>query len=65
MQEGRHRMKNIIDTLKNIASEYQPIPFWSWNDDLKPEELKRQIHWMKGHGIGGFFMHAREGLKTK
>ena len=58
-------MKQIISTLKNVSSEYQPIPFWSWNDDLDPEELERQIHWMKDQGIGGFFMHAREGLKTE
>ena len=58
-------MEHIINTLNNIGSEYKPIPFWSWNDDLQPEELKRQIRWMHDHGIGGFFMHAREGLKTK
>ena len=33
-------MEHIINTLNNIGSEYKPIPFWSWNDDLQPEELK-------------------------
>ena len=46
-------------------TEYQSIPFWSWTDKLEPEELKRQIRWMKDMGIGGFFMHARGGLKTQ
>ncbi len=41
------------------------IAFWSWNDKLEKEELKRQIRWMKNCGIGGFFMHARGGLKTE
>lgn len=44
--------------------EYQPIPFWSWNDRLEPEQLRRQIRWMSENGFGGFFMHARGGLKT-
>ena len=46
-------------------TEYQSIPFWSWNDKLEEQELRRQIRWMKDNGIGGFFMHARGGLKTK
>ena len=36
-------------------------PFWSGNDLLTKEELRRQIHAMKYHGIDGFFMHARGG----
>ena len=47
-----------------VPSEYRPIPFWSWNDELEPEELQRQIRLMHEAGIGGFFMHARGGLKT-
>ena len=45
--------------------KYQSIPFWSWNAELKPEQLVNQIRWMKDSGIGGFFMHARSGLKTE
>ena len=45
-------------------TEYQSIPFWSWNDELEPPELRRQIRDMKAAGIGGFFMHARGGLTT-
>lgn len=44
---------------------YQSIPFWSWNDKLEPDELRRQIREMKKAGIGGFFMHARGGLMTE
>ena len=44
--------------------KYSPISFWSWNDKLEPEILKKQIQWMSEHGIGGFFMHARSGLAT-
>ena len=48
----------------SIASVYRSIPFWSWNDKLDSAELIRQIHEMKNAGMGGFFMHARGGLKT-
>lgn len=43
---------------------YRSLPFWSWNDKLDPEELRRQIREMKRVGIGGFFMHTRQGLET-
>jgi len=59
-------LKKFIASLKNAdLKEYRSIPFWSWNDKLEPDELKRQIAWMKENGIGGFFMHARSGLKTE
>lgn len=57
-------MIHILKCLTEDKTEYKPIPFWSWNDKLEPEELKRQISWMQANGIGGFFMHARSGLKT-
>jgi hypothetical protein len=39
-------------------------PFWGWNGQLEPEELRRQIRVMRRMGMGGFFMHARVGLAT-
>ena len=44
---------------------YRAAPFWSWNDDLKVPELRRQIDLMKAGGWGGYFMHARVGLITE
>ncbi len=59
-------IEKFIASLQNAdTSEYRSIPFWSWNDELEIEELKRQILWMKENNIGGFFMHARSGLKTE
>lgn len=59
-------MKNILNLLKeDKIKEYRSIPFWSWNDDLQPDELVRQIEWMKTQGFGGYFMHARSGLITE
>ena len=40
-------MKNITERLKGDLRDYRPIPFWSWNDDLQPEELVRQIGVMR------------------
>lgn len=51
--------------LRQDLSAYRCIPFWSWNDKLKDEELIRQIRQMKDAGMGGFFMHARSGLQTE
>lgn len=44
--------------------EYRTAPFWAWNDRLQANELRWQIRQMKKQGFGGFFMHAREGLRT-
>lgn len=43
---------------------FRGAPFWSWNDRLRVDELTRQVKDMKAHGMGGFFMHSREGLET-
>ena len=51
-------------TFRTPPKEYREVPFWSWNDDLDPQELRRQIAIMDEAGWGGFFMHARVGLRT-
>ncbi len=50
---------------KKMEIVARSLPFWSWNDKLEKEKLLKQIEWMKKHGFGGFFMHARAGLKTE
>ncbi len=51
--------------MREVDKKYQCIPFWSWNDELDEEGLIEQIEWMHENGVGGFFMHARGGLKTE
>jgi len=46
------------------GSEFRGVPFWSWNDRMDPEELRRQVRAMKNAGLGGAFMAARIGLET-
>jgi hypothetical protein len=53
-----------LDQFQNPPKTYREAPFWSWNDDLDPQELVRQIGLMDEAGWGGFFMHSRVGLVT-
>lgn len=50
---------------KNVDKKYRPVPFWSWNEKLTPEETRRQTAIMDESGHGGYFMHARGGLQTE
>jgi len=38
------------------------MPFWFWNGDITHEEIRRQIHEMAKGGVGGFFLHPRQGM---
>lgn len=49
----------------NPPAKYRSAPFWSWNDKLEPGEVAQQVRQMKEQGMGGFFMHSREGLETE
>ena len=51
--------------MKQVEKIYRCIPFWSWNDELDEQGLVDQVEWMNDNGVGGFFMHARGGLKTE
>ncbi|MCA0756308.1 hypothetical protein KP806_14735 [Paenibacillus sp. N4] len=60
-------MSDLSKLRKQFAeppAEARSAPFWAWNDKLDKDELIRQIEGMKEQGIGGFFMHARDGLET-
>ena len=57
-------MTDLKELFKNPGKDHRSAPFWSWNDRLNPDELDRQVRDMKEHGMGGFFMHSREGLET-
>ena len=41
----------------------RPVPFWSWNDKLEPDELRRQIGAMQDAGMGGFLCTRGADLK--
>ena len=50
------------DIFCHPPSIYRSAPFWSWNDDLRNDELERQARDMGERGWGGYFMHSRVGL---
>lgn len=60
---------NNIDALKEKfitpPALFRSAPFWSWNDKLLPDEIENQAREMKKKGMGGFFMHSRDGLETE
>lgn len=54
-----------LNAFASPDSTYRGKPFWSWNGDLEPAELRRQVRIMHEMGLGGFFMHSRFGLVTE
>ena len=62
---GDKSMKITKESLQNPPKKYRPLPFWSWNAKLETAETLEQVEKMDDNGIGGYFMHARGGLKTE
>ncbi len=60
----RSFLQRLSKEFSSPGSAYRGKPFWAWNGELDPEELRRQIRVMKDMGLGGFFMHSRVGLAT-
>ena len=58
-------MNKLTEKISRRAPEYGSLPFWSWNDRLREDELREQIRNMKSLHMNGFFMHARGGLETE
>jgi len=59
------KVDELLKKIEKDASLHGSIPFWSWNDLLCEEDLRRQIRDMHALGMRGFFMHARGGLETE
>ncbi|MBR6767308.1 MAG: hypothetical protein IKM02_05085 [Clostridia bacterium] len=55
----------LYELFKSPGVEYRGKPFWSWNGELKKDELIRQVEIMGEMGFGGYFMHSRCGLITE
>ena len=55
----------LIRCFRDPGPAWRGKPFWSWNGELRGEELVRQAHIMKEMGFGGYFMHSRTGLITE
>lgn len=58
-------LESLYKQFEQPSVEHRSVPFWAWNDDLDAEELARQVVQMKEQGMGGFFIHSRDGLETE
>ena len=56
---------DLLTRFQNPTTEYRSAPFWAWNSLIAPDEVERQIRDMHQQGMGGFFIHSREGLETQ
>lgn len=64
---GPAAAQSVGDVQKEFASpaaKYSGAPFWAWDEKLLAPELSLQIDELREGGMGGFFMHAREGRIT-
>ena len=53
-----------LKEFKNPAATYRSMTFWSLNDSLRPDEMRRQLALFKEGAFGGAFFHSRPGLLT-
>ena len=58
------RVKDVSGACREMSAIWRGAPFWALNGELEPEEIRRQIRKFKSCGLGGFFLHARTGLRT-
>lgn len=56
--------QQLAESVKNPSAEWRSAPFWALNGELDPEEIRKQIRGFHQNGLGGFYLHARTGLKT-
>lgn len=45
--------------------DFRPVVFWSWNETMLPDEVRRQVRLLAQGGMGGGFIHSRIGLLTE
>lgn len=58
-------IREFEEIFASPSAAWRGKPFWSWNGELKKEELERQVDVLKEMGFGGHFMHSRAGLITE
>lgn len=54
----------IIENWQKPSEKFRSKLFWAWNGDLSEEQILQQISCMHQMGLGGFYIHSRNGLKT-
>ncbi len=51
-----------FEKFQNPSNDFRAIPFWSWNEEMRPDEIRKQIDLIEQGGWGGAFVHSRVGL---
>ncbi|MBR2910772.1 MAG: hypothetical protein IKC05_04130, partial [Lentisphaeria bacterium] len=65
MDDGRNwSVADTAEACSQSFSNWRGAPFWALNGELEVEEIRRQIRMFAQCGLGGFFLHARTGLRT-
>lgn len=60
-----HReLEALCQRLNAPGSALRSAPFWGWNSRMDQAELAAQLRDMAEKGLGGCFIHSREGLET-
>lgn len=54
----------VLEQVMQPPRSSRPVAFWFLNHRLEDEELRQQIRQMAQQGMGGFMLHARDGLRT-
>ena len=54
----------LQEVLQTLPAKYRSAPFWGFNRKMEKENMEFQMEEMKKQGMGGFFIHSREGLET-
>ena len=58
------RLDEVWEHFADPPAAFRPAPLYVWNDDMREEEIARQLDEFKAQGIGGVFVHPRPGLVT-
>ncbi|MBO3800073.1 MAG: hypothetical protein FGF52_03330 [Candidatus Brockarchaeota archaeon] len=53
---------NLKKEFRDAPKEYRPSPFWSWNNLLDANELRRQATEFAEKDFDGYFVRSRLGL---
>ncbi|MFH1476332.1 MAG: hypothetical protein ABIH24_02405 [Verrucomicrobiota bacterium] len=59
-----HNFPEFLRQIKDPPAAFRPVAFWFLNHRLEAGELTRQVRAMARKGLGGFMVHARDGLRT-
>ena len=56
--------QRLLEDFADPRPTYRPVPFWSWNERMEADEVRRQLRLIAEAGWGGAFIHSRVGLVT-